>query len=41
MATITVSKKLFEKEIGKLTEEMKTKIAMLGLTVEKETQDEL
>ncbi len=41
MATTKFSKKLFEKEIGKLTEEMQNKIAMFGTTVESLTDDEL
>ncbi len=41
MASIKFSKKLFEKEIGKLTEEMQNKIALFGTTLESITEDEM
>ncbi|MFW6282747.1 MAG: phenylalanine--tRNA ligase subunit beta [Minisyncoccales bacterium] len=41
MANIKIPKKLFEKEIGKLTDEMEHKIAMFGTPVEEITEDEV
>lgn len=41
MANIKFSKKLFEKEIGKLTDEMKNKISMFGTSFEGECGDEI
>ena len=41
MANVKFSKQLFEKEIGKLNEEMQNKIALFGTTVENITQEEL
>lgn len=41
MANIKFSKKLFEKEVGKLTEEMKNKISMFGTSFESESGDEM
>lgn len=41
MANVKFSRKAFEKEIGKLTDEMQEKIAMLGCTVESLTDDEI
>ncbi len=41
MANIKINKKLFEKEIGKLDEIMKNKIAMFGTTVESLTPEEI
>ncbi len=41
MASIKFDKKLFEKEIGKLTEEMQQKIALFGTTVEDISEEEI
>jgi len=41
MAIITIPKKLFEKEIGKLDEKMKERIAMFGTPVEKINEKEI
>ena len=41
MASIKFSKKIFEKEIGKLTDEMQKKIALFGTTVESFDDDEI
>lgn len=41
MANVKFSKKVFEKEIGKLTEEMQQKIALFGTTVEELTDEKL
>ncbi len=41
MAVITIDKKTFEKEIGKLDEKMQEKIAMLGTPIEKIEGNEL
>jgi len=41
MASINFNKKLFEKEIGKLTPEMQQKIALFGTTVEEISGDEV
>jgi phenylalanyl-tRNA synthetase beta chain len=41
MANITLNKKLFEKEIGKLDEKMQYKIAMFGTAIESITDEEL
>jgi len=41
MASIKISKKLFEKEIGKLTEEMQNKVALFGTTLESMGDNEL
>ncbi len=41
MANVKFSKKLFEKEIGKLTDEMQERIAMMGCTVESLTENEI
>jgi phenylalanyl-tRNA synthetase beta chain len=41
MATITIKRKTFEKEIGKLTEEMCQKIAGFGTTIEKQDKESL
>jgi phenylalanyl-tRNA synthetase beta chain len=41
MAILTINKKTFEKEIGKLTEEMQEKIAMFGTTLESITEEEI
>jgi phenylalanyl-tRNA synthetase beta chain len=41
MANVKFNKKTFEKEIGKLTEEMQNKIALFGTTVESLTDKEL
>jgi phenylalanyl-tRNA synthetase beta chain len=41
MASIKFNKKLFEKEIGKLTDEMQQKIALFGTTVEDISEDEI
>lgn len=41
MASIKFNKKLFEKEIGKLTEEMQQKIALFGTTVENIDEEEI
>ena len=41
MAIITIPKKQFEKEMGKLTEEMQNKIAMMGTPVEEITDKEI
>ncbi len=41
MAVITIDKRLFEKEIGKLDEKMQNQIAMLGTPIEKLTDTEL
>ncbi|MCK9595778.1 phenylalanine--tRNA ligase subunit beta [Candidatus Pacearchaeota archaeon] len=40
MANISISRKLFEKEIGKLDEKMQNKIAMFGTTVESVSDSE-
>ena len=41
MALVTIPKKQFEKEIGKLTEEMQNKIAMFGTTLESISDNEI
>ena len=41
MANIKFDKKTFEKEIGKLTEEMQNKVALFGTTVESLTDEEV
>lgn len=41
MANVRFNKKLFEKEIGKLTEEMQEKISLFGTPVEEVTKDEV
>ena len=41
MAVVTINKKQFEKEVGKLDEAMQNKIAMFGTPVEGLTNDEL
>jgi len=41
MAVININKKQFEKEIGKLDEKMKDRIAMFGTPIEEITEDEL
>ena len=41
MAIITINRKQFEKEIGKLDEKMQNKIAMFGTTVEKFNDKEI
>ncbi len=41
MANIKFDKKTFEKEIGKLTEEMQNKVAMFGTTIESLTNQEI
>jgi len=41
MAIITLNKKIFEKEIGALTDEMQNKIAMFGTPVEEVTENEI
>lgn len=41
MANIKIPRKTFEKEIGKLTEEMQEKIALFGTTIESLTNEEL
>jgi len=41
MASIKFNKKIFEKEIGKLTNEMQQKIALFGMTVEEISGDEV
>jgi phenylalanyl-tRNA synthetase beta chain len=41
MANIKLNKKTFEKEIGKITEDMQNKIAMMGCTVESVTNEEI
>ncbi|MEX0920660.1 MAG: phenylalanine--tRNA ligase subunit beta [Candidatus Pacearchaeota archaeon] len=41
MATITINRKQFEKEIGKLTDDMQNKIAMFGTPVENLNSEEL
>jgi phenylalanyl-tRNA synthetase beta chain len=41
MASAKFSKKIFEKEIGKLSAEMQNKIALFGTTVEEITENEL
>ncbi len=41
MAVITLNKKIFEKEIGRLTDEMQNKIAMFGTPIEDVTEDEI
>lgn len=41
MASVKFNKKIFEKEIGKLTSEMQNKIALFGTTVEDINEDEL
>jgi phenylalanyl-tRNA synthetase beta chain len=41
MANIKFSRKIFEKEIGKLDEAMQTKIAMFGTTLESFNDDEI
>ena len=41
MANVKFSRKLFEKEIGKLNEEMQNKIAMFGTPLESFNEDEL
>lgn len=41
MANVKFNKKLFEKEIGNLTDEMQEKIAMFGMTVESVNEEEV
>jgi len=41
MAIATFNKKIFEKEIGKINEELQNKIAMFGTPVEKVSDDEI
>jgi len=41
MAIITLNKKIFEKEIGALTDEIQNKIAMFGTPIEDVTEDEV
>ncbi|HTY43977.1 MAG TPA: phenylalanine--tRNA ligase subunit beta [Patescibacteria group bacterium] len=41
MALISINRKIFEKEIGKLNEEMQHKIAMLGTPIDKIDENEL
>lgn len=41
MSNVKFNKKIFEKEIGKLTDEMQEKIAMFGTPVEEVTNDEI
>ena len=41
MASVKFNKKKFEKEIGKLTEEMQNKIALFGTTVESVSENEV
>lgn len=41
MASVKFDKKVFEKEIGKLTEELQNKIALFGMTVESLTDEEI
>lgn len=41
MAIVNLNRKKFEKEIGKLTEEMKNKIAMFGTPIEDITNEEI
>ena len=41
MANVTFSRKLFEKEIGKLDEKMQNKIAMFGAPLEKFDENEI
>jgi len=41
MANIKISRKLFEKEIGKLDEKMQTRIAMFGTTLESFNDEEI
>ena len=41
MANVKFNKKIFEKEIGKLTEELQNKIAMFGTPVESITEEEI
>ena len=41
MANIKISRKSFEKDIGKLDEKMQTKIAMFGTTLEAFDDDEI
>jgi len=41
MAVVSFNKKIFEKEIGKINEEMQNKIAMFGTPVEKISDDEI
>ncbi len=41
MAVITLNKRIFEKEIGRLTDEMQNKIAMFGTPIEDITEDEI
>ncbi|MBT4376503.1 phenylalanine--tRNA ligase subunit beta [archaeon] len=41
MASVKFNKKVFEKEIGKLTDEMQNKIALFGTTVESLTENEI
>lgn len=41
MANIKIPKQTFEKEIGKLTNEMQEKIALFGTTIESITKDEI
>ncbi len=41
MANIKIPRKIFEKEVGKLTEEMQQKIAMFGTTLEKFDNEEM
>jgi len=41
MAIITINKKIFEKEIGRLNDEMQNQIALFGTPVEKVTQEDL
>ncbi|MBI2057160.1 hypothetical protein HYT91_02805, partial [Candidatus Pacearchaeota archaeon] len=41
MANIKFNRKIFEKEIGKLDEDMQNKIAMFGTTLEQITENEI
>ena len=41
MAIVTFSRKQFEKDIGKLSEEMKGRIAMFGTPLERESEEEI
>ena len=41
MAIITISKNLFEREIGKLDEKMQNQIALFGTPIEKINSEEL
>ena len=41
MASVKFDRKIFEKEIGKLTEEMRQKAALFGMTIEELTSEEV